>query len=446
MNTSISRRRLLRGTMGGAAISVTLPFLDCFLDGHGEALADGSAIPTRFATWFWGCGMNKQIFVPKKTGADFDLPEEIESLKPVQKHINLFTNYRVLTDGRPNFCHTTGWIGLRCGFAPRTRGDLQRPSIDVLVSDAIGHGTRFRSLEVAATGGIRDSYSFRNGDAINPPMNSATKLYQRVFGSEFQDPNNPNFTPDPRVMVRKSVLSVVKDQRDDLAKTLGAADKARLDQYYTAIRELEGRLDLQLQKPAPAEACVMPKGAPKDLPDGEYAEIVIDRHKFMTDLLVLAIACNQTKVVNMVYSTSFSNTVRTGFPQTHHLITHEEIEDHTLGYQVQNSWYIRRAMEAWAYFVGAFANYKEGNATLLDRMLIFAHSDQEYAKVHAIDGIPMFTAGSAGGKLKTGLHIDGKGEPGSRVGFTVQKLMGLNPSSWGSDSMMTNKDLSEILV
>ncbi|MCB2107450.1 MAG: DUF1552 domain-containing protein [Rhodobacteraceae bacterium] len=446
MNTSISRRRLLRGTLGGCAISVGVPFLDCFLDGHGEALADGSPVPTRFGTWFWGLGMNKKIFVPKKTGPDFDLPEEIESLKPVQKHLNLFTNYRVLTDGRTNFCHTTGWIGLRCGTAPRTRGDLPKPSLDVLVSDAIGNGTRFRSLELAATGGIRDSYSFRSGDAINPPMNSATKFYQRVFGAEFQDPNNPNFKPDPRVMVRKSVLSAVKDQRDDLMKTLGTSDKARLDQYYTAIRELEGRLELQLQKPAPAEACVLPGAAPKELAEGEFAEVVKERHKAMTDLLVLAVACNQTRVINMVYSMSFANTVRTGFPQTHHLITHEEIEDHELGYQVQNSWYLRRAMEAWAYFVGAFANYREGNATLLDRMLIYAHSDQEYAKVHSIDGIPMFTAGTANGKLKTGLHIDGQGEPGTRVGYTVQKVLGMNPSSWGTDSMETNKEVSEILA
>ncbi len=446
MSTPFSRRRMLRGTLGGAAITVGVPLLDCFFDGNGQALANGSAAPIRFGTWFWGLGMNKQIFVPKKTGENYDLPEELEAIRPVQQHVNLFTNYRVLTDGKPNLCHTTGWIGLRCGTAPKTNGDLPSPSIDVLISDAIGGGTRFRSLELTATGGLRDSYSFRSADSINPPAVSAIKFYERIFGSEFQDPNSPNFTPDPKIVLRKSVLSGVKEQRDQLVATLGASDRARLDQYFTSIRELEGRLELQLQKPAPAEACRMPKGAPEIDGGGEYVEVVKDRHTAMTQLLVLALACNQTKVFNMIYSMSFANTVRRGFPQTHHLVTHEEIEDSKLGYQVLSSWYIRRAMEAWAYFVGALADYKEGDGTLLDRTLVYAHSDQEYAKVHAIDGIPMFTAGRAGGKVKSGLHIDGQGDPGTRLGYTVQRIMGLQPSNWGTGSMTTNKEIGEILA
>jgi hypothetical protein len=103
-------------------------------------------------------------------------------------------------------------------------------------------------------------------------------------------------------------------------------------------------------------------------------------------------------------------------------------------------------MEAWAYFVGALADFKEGDGSLLDRTLVYAHSDQEYAKVHAIDGIPMFTAGRAGGRIKSGLHIDGQGDPGTRLGYTVQRLMGLQPSSWGTGSMNTNKEIGEILT
>lgn len=443
---SINRRRLLRGALGGAAVTVGVPFLDCFLDGNGQALANGAALPIRFGTWFWGLGMNKQIFIPKKTGANYDLPEELEAIKPIQNHVNLFTNYRVLTDGRPNLCHTTGWITLRNGTAPKTGNDLASPSIDVLISDAIGGGTRFRSLELAATGGSRDSYSFRSADSINPPATSAIKFYERIFGPEFQDPNSPNFTPDPKIVLRKSVLTGVKDQRDALVATLGASDRARLDQYFTSIRELENRLELQLQKPAPAEACRLPKGPPEEVGEGEFVEVVAARHKAMTELLVLALACNQTKVFNMIYSMSFANTVRRGFPQTHHLVTHEEIEDSRLGYQVLSSWYIRRAMEAWAYFVGTLADFKEGDGSLLDRTLVYAHSDQEYAKVHAIDGIPMFTAGRAGGKVKSGLHIDGLGEAGTRLGYTLQRVMGLQSSSWGTGSMQTNKEIGDILT
>jgi hypothetical protein len=66
--------------------------------------------------------------------------------------------------------------------------------------------------------------------------------------------------------------------------------------------------------------------------------------------------------------------------------------------------------------------------------------------MHAIDGIPMFSAGNAGGRIKTGLHIDGGGSPGCRLGFTAQRLMGLDIASWGSKSNTTSQAISEILV
>ena len=91
---TLNRRRVLRGMVGGGAVAVSLPFLDCFLNDNGTALAATNApLPTRFGTWFWGLGMNGSVFIPKKVGADFDLPEEIAALKDVKQHINL-TVYR----------------------------------------------------------------------------------------------------------------------------------------------------------------------------------------------------------------------------------------------------------------------------------------------------------------------------------------------------------------
>jgi hypothetical protein len=103
-------------------------------------------------------------------------------------------------------------------------------------------------------------------------------------------------------------------------------------------------------------------------------------------------------------------------------------------------------MEEWAYFVQALANIKEGNGTMLDNVLVYATTDQSFAKVHAIEGIPMFTAGRAQGRIKTGLHIDGAGSQGTRLGYTAMRLMGLELPSWGSQSNNTSKEISEILV
>jgi hypothetical protein len=64
-----TRRFLLRGLLHGSAAVMSLPFLDCFLDSNGEAIAaTGSAIPTRFGTFFWGCGLTKALYLPKTSG------------------------------------------------------------------------------------------------------------------------------------------------------------------------------------------------------------------------------------------------------------------------------------------------------------------------------------------------------------------------------------------
>ncbi|MFM7734585.1 MAG: hypothetical protein ACKPBU_01195, partial [Alphaproteobacteria bacterium] len=80
--TRIDRRTVLRGMLGGAAVSIGLPLLEVFLDDHGSAYADGGALPVRFGTWFWGCGLNPGRWVPKKLGADYDTPAEIAVLAP----------------------------------------------------------------------------------------------------------------------------------------------------------------------------------------------------------------------------------------------------------------------------------------------------------------------------------------------------------------------------
>lgn len=438
----VNRRAVLRGALGGGAVTVGLPLLDCFLNSNGTAFADGTPIPVRFGTWFWGMGMSS-IFAPKKVGPDYDLSEENEALKDVKKHVNILTNYRVLTDGRPNICHYTGQVAIRCGKAPTARGDVPNESIDVTISDAVGDTSRFRSVQVAASGYPRHSYSFRSADAINAPEISPIALYQTMFGPDFQDPNAPTFTPNPKIMTRKSVLSAVLDKHRAMKNELGASDRERMDQYFTAVRELEGRLALQLQKPPPAEACSVPKTPTGEPVVSDAWETTRDRHQAMTDIMVWALACRQTRVYNMFYA-SGDETTKPGVPGTFHTVTHEELPDPKLGYQPTVSWFTRRVMESFAYHVAAFAAVKEGDGTLLDNMLIFAHSDQEYAKIHSINGIPMLTAGKAGGRIKTGIHVDGKGEATSRGGFTMLKAMGVAKSQWGSGSMEVNEPISEI--
>lgn len=440
------RRRVLKGMLGGTMVSVALPFLDCFLNGNGTALAaTGAPLPIRFGTWHWGCGANLERWVPKTTGAKYDLPVELKPIEAYRDEISVLSGFNVMLDGRTNFVHWTGLAGIRTGSTPAREKQVDAPSIDVLIAAAIGEGTRFRSIEVASTGNPSHSYSMLSANAVNPSEASPAALYQRLFGAEFRDPNKSDFKPDPRVMVRKSVLSAVQEERDSFMKQVGAADRERLDQYFSAVRQLEKGVEQQLQKPAPAASCSVPPQLQEAVADTDI-EHVMANHRLFSQLIAMALACNQTKVFNVVFSDSASSLRRAGISSTHHILTHEELIDPKLGYQPQASWFIDRSMEAWASFVHTLASIREGDGSLLDNSLVFAHSDTQYARVHSIDGIPIMIAGRAGGRIRSGLHINGNGESVSRVGLTLQQAMGLPVDAWGTNSMRTSKPISELFA
>ncbi len=444
-SAKFSRRSALKGLVNGAVVTVALPFLDCFLNNSGTALASGAPLPVRFGTWFWGLGFNPGRGVSKKTGAGIEFLEECQPLVPHRDYINYFSNFNTPLDGRVTLVHFTGWVGCRTGSVPQQVTDIPAPTIDVVVADQIATGTRFRSIDLTATGNPRDSYTARSTGSRNSAEVAPLSMYAKVFGPEFADPNSATFTPDPKLMARQSVLSAVGEHRQNFMKTLGAADKARMEEYFTSIRQIEQRLDLELQKPAPLEACIKPSN-PGEQQVGTELETVLNVHKMQSELLALAVACNQTRVFNMLYSQALSTLHRRGEAFIHHTLTHEEPEDPKLGYQAQVAWYNVKSFEAMATFINAFKKIKEGDGTLLDNVLIFANSDTNYAKMHALDGIPVMLIGKAGGKIKTGYHITGNGDPISRVGLTAQQAMGMNVSKWGTASMQTSKPISELLV
>lgn len=440
------RRSALRGVMNGAAVTVALPVLDLLLDGSGTAYAaTGAPLPARFGTWFWGLGCNPQRFFPSKVGADYDLKVELEPIKAFKQKINIFSDFNVPLDGVANLPHISGGIGIRTGMATRAEGGLPAPSFDVLIGDVIGANSRFRSLEISCVGDPRNSLSGRGNGNLNPAEISPAALYQRMFGAGFQDPNSGKFTPNPKVMARRSVLSAVGDQRKELEASVGATDRQRLDQYFTSLRQLENQLDVELSPPQPREACLIPQ-PPTEAKIDAMIDNVIGNHKMMADLLVMALACDQTRVFNLNFNNGASSLTRLGSTITHHQLTHEEQIDNRLGYQPESTYFVNRIMEAWAYFVSALDAVREGDRTLLDNTLVFAHSETDLAKFHSIDTIPMMTAGSGGGRVKTGVHVAGSATPASRIGLTLQQVMGVPVEKWGVGSMETDKSVGEIVV
>ena len=132
MNLAVNRRTILRGMLNGAAVCVGLPFLDRFLNGNGVAFADGAMLPVRFGTYFWGLGLTDTPtggtrWVPSKTGRDYEIMPELESLKPVKDKVSVFSGFRAIGDGRPNIVHWSGHASILSGVAPTVTGRFDGP-------------------------------------------------------------------------------------------------------------------------------------------------------------------------------------------------------------------------------------------------------------------------------------------------------------------------------
>lgn len=280
---------------------------------------------------------------------------------------------------------------------------------------------------------------------LNPTEVSPLAMYARIFGAGFTDPNAADFTPDPALMTRHSALSAVREQRESLMKTLGAADRIRADEYFTSLRQLEHKLALELQKPEPLPSCSVLANPGDGEKDVDFFNI-LDTQRLFGQILAHAMACGQTRVFHSLFTQSQPALRRPGRSEGHHQRTHEEPNDPALGFQADVDWGNRQQMKGFAVLLEVLDGFKEGAGTLLDRTLIFACSDVGYAKNHNINNMTMITAGSAGGRMRTGYHLAASGETVTRVGLTVQQAMGLPIDSWGTESNETSKPFSEILA
>ncbi|MDE5447006.1 DUF1552 domain-containing protein [Bradyrhizobium sp. CSA207] len=442
----IDRRFLLRGTCQGALAVMGLPFLDCFLDSKGEALAaTGRPLPTRFNTFFFGLGLTSQLWIPKTGGKDWEMTSQLKPLEAHRAKLNVFSGLRVPLDDNPNHQHWSGAAAAATGISPTKVNEFESKTIDQQIADVISHGARFKSISAAAAGDPKQSYSSLGGANAIPAEASPLALYTRLFGPGFQDPTKGDWKPDPQVMIQQSVLSVVADNRKRIVQNLGAADRARMDQYFTSVREAELQMAAQLQRPEIQAKVTIPEAPPEMVCNNALPNIRASA-PLMARLGALALATDQTRVFNLSISEPSSNIFVPGDPLGYHLTTHEEPIDPVLGYQPRVAQYNVDVMELFAMLLKELDGVPEGDGTVLDHSLVFAFTDQSYARIHAVDGLPIFVAGGASGRMKTGYHVGGNSSPVSRVGLTIQKALGVSLDVWGKGSMEVRQPYTDLLT
>ena len=442
-NRKFTRRSLLRGAIQGSTVVMGLPILESFLNSNGTAFADGTELPPCFGSWFFGLGLTPGRWQPEVIGSNYELPEHVAALQPIKEKLNIFSGLQIFLDGKVNQNHISGAQGQMTGVVTRSAADYDE-SFDAVIDKQFGANARFRTLEVACDGNASSGWTARGRNGKTPCQISPLELYRRIYGDGFIDPNQADFAPNPEVMVRHSVLSAVTEQRQKLMNSVSSDDRSRLDEYFSSLRDVEQKLAFELERPAPLPACSIPSMDVEEI--GTMVTQVQHTHKQFATLLSHALACGQTRIFHVTLGNAFSTLRLPGEPSAYHALTHEEPIDPELGYQPKCKVIGEQCMGFFVELLQALDSIREGEGTLLDRSLVYAFTDHGEARLHSMKNLPVFTAGSAGGRLKTGLHISAEGDAATRVGFTIQKALGVVTNKWGVESNEVTTPFSEVLA
>jgi hypothetical protein len=431
----LRRRTFLRGI--GAAIA--LPMLDAMQ----PAFAAAPKAPVRLAFTYIPNGVTMKAWKPAATGADFEMSRILKPLDPFRQDLFVLSgldhhNAESLGDGggdhaRAGACYLTGVHPRKTAGA-----DIQSGiSVDQIAARTLVNSTRLSSLELGCedsrTVGACDSgYSCAYTNSISwrapqtpmPPETNPRVVFERLFGD--QDFTLSAEARARKAMERKSILDLVNNRAQRLAQDLGPADRRKVDEYLTGIRELEQRIALaekdQRQFMPDMER---PAGVPAD-----FADYV----KMMFDLQVLAFQADATRVSTMLFGREAS--VRTygeiGVSDPHHPLSHHRNLPDTIEKITKINTY---HTSLFAYFLQKLKATKDGDGTLLDHSMIVYGGAICDGNSHSHWDLPVLLAGRGDGQLKPGRHIAyPKGTPMTNLYLSLLERMNVKMDRLGDST------------
>jgi hypothetical protein len=469
----LSRRAVLRGL--GA--SMALPWLEAMAPRHASAQP---AAALRWAMLYSPNGFLMNKWTPTTTGTGWAMPPLLESLASYKDDFNVLSglgNYTASIAPEFGGSHTraTGSYLTQTPLGGTVKMAVKNGiSLDQILAKEIGSRTKFPSIQLgtrasSATGACEDNYAcaYNNNLSWSGPTTFLPKqvnprdVFNRLFGAGAPKPIPGMPGPvDNSAFFGKSILDVVARRADVLRQKVGKTDKAKLDEYFTAVREVEGRLERIGGMTVPgANQCVVP-APPKDSAMGE---IPFPEHlNLMSDMIALAFQCDVTRIATFMFEHSFSDArsfaFLPGVTVRHHAVSHSTnlVQEEKI-----NRFYVER----FAYLLGKLKAMKEGDRTVLDNSIIYFGSEFGDGHLHDHRKVALLVAGKAGGRWKTGLHVDyppdpnagtgvdGKGNPLdtqlAHLHLTTLRAFGINQPTFGVDEKgmpMATRTLPEFVV
>ncbi len=397
----LSRRTLLRGS--GAAIA--LPFLDAMW----PALAGPVKPVRRLAVVYVPNGIIMNQWTPAEMGSDFQFTR---ILKPLEAYRSDITVISGLQNNAANKAQGGGHAKASGSFlssAPPkyTAGaDVHAgTTFDQVAAKQWADETRVSSLQLGCedsrmvgncdTGSscaYTNTLSWKNPDSPLAVDVNPRSVFERLFGSV--DPSLDAATRARRALYRRSMLDLTRDSTRKLELDLGPADRRKMDEYLTSVREVEQRMTA-----AEKDTRVPPVDKPSGIPF-QFSEYV----KLMFDLQTIAFQSDLSRVSTMMIGREGS--VRTypeiEVPDPHHPLTHHRGHPDFIEKVTKiNCFHV----ELFAHFVAKLKATPDGDGSLLDHSAILYGGALSDGNSHSNANLPLLLAGQPGPERVGGRHI-----------------------------------------
>jgi len=397
----IHRRAFLRG----AGALVALPALEAM-----GAPFQAASRPRRLVVLYTPNGVNVPQWTVEGEGKDYRLSPTLQALEPVRADFSVLSglNQENATPGEDGGGdHSRGAATfLTSRRAYKTGGaDIRAGvSFDQIAAKAIGGKTRWPSLQLSTDGarsagrcdsGYSCAYQYNLSwtapDLPLPAEHDPRQVFERLFGAGPLAGDAAG--AGERLELQKSVLDFVREDARSLQGRLGARDREKLDQYFSAIREVEKRIA------APAD----PKAAAVPAPAGVPASF-LDHVRIMMDLTALAFLGDATRIVVFMLAHEGSNRAfpEIGIPEAHHQISHHQGNAEKLAKIARiDRFYVERLKD----FIERLRSVPDGEGTLLDQSMVLHGSGISEGNKHLHSNLPIVLAGRGGGTLSPGRHV-----------------------------------------
>lgn len=408
MNHSLNRRTLLRGM--GAALA--LPWMESLQTKVANAAGAPSGPPVRMCCWYVPNGVHLPAWFPEHDGILIDLPPSLQPLAFARDYVTSFhglTHNSAMTNGDDEGCgHGQGSASFLTGAqAYRSQDDVRvGVSIDQLYAQHVGQATRLPSLELGCesprsgnafgySGTYKTHISWRTATSPAPYEMNPKLVFDRLFTQGSYKLTQA--TVAERDFYRKSILDYVRDDTQHVREQVGGRDRQKLDQYMTAVREVERRIqNLSPTIDISGRDLIRPEGIPEDF----------DEHlRLMCDLMVLAFETDSTRAASFMVTKEATdrNYPWLGFTDGHHELSHHGNEEEKNRKLREID---RYHISILAYMVEKMMLVEEADgSTLLDNSLILFGSGISDGDRHDHVNLPVVLLGKGGGSLRSGQHL-----------------------------------------